>query len=100
MMEMKSILMKRTWEIGEGFNDTADSVKKGLAEILDIPLDHKVIQKIGEDIEAVGLEGVFIIKNNADKNLARVTLERFEEEKDIFGDIVPAHAKVTYLNLE
>ena len=100
MMEMKSMLMKRVWEIGEGFSDTVEGVKRGLAEILNIPIDHKVIEKVGEDMEAGHLESILIVKNNEDKPLARIMVQHMEEEKDIFGDIIPAHVKVTYVNIE
>ena len=34
MMKMKSTLMKRVWEIGDGFKDSIEDVEAGLKEIL------------------------------------------------------------------
>lgn len=98
---MKSTLVRCVWRIGEGFNDTIDGMKQKLSEIIGVELDHKVFDMLHKDIEAGHGESVLTIKSPAlEGAVAQVTIKHKESEKDIFGDIVPAHVEIVYQNLE
>lgn len=98
MMEMKSTLMKHVWEIGEGFKHSIEDVEAGLIEILNLDPDAEVLGMI-RDTVTLGGESVITFKNKETKALeAEIKIEKIAEEKDLFGDLVPAHMKVTYQN--
>lgn len=100
MMEMKSTLMKRVWEIGEGFKHSLEDVESELKEILYIDKESELLDMIRKDVEAGHGESVISVRSaKTDEVTSRITVQHLKEEKDSFGDIIPAHAKIVYQNL-
>lgn len=98
-MQMKSILMKRVWNIGEGFKDTVETVEAGLIDILNLDPEAEVLTFVKESILLKG-ETVLTFKDkNTQATTAEVRIENVPEETDIFGDLIPAHISVTYLHV-
>ncbi len=98
MMEMKSTLMRRVWEIGEGFKHSIEDVESGLVDILNLDPNAELLAMI-RDTVSLGGESLFTIKNKDTKELeVEIKIEKIAEETDSFGDLVPAHIKVTYQN--
>lgn len=98
MMEMKSTLMRRVWEIGNGFKHSVEDVESGLVDILNLDPNAELLAMI-RDTVTLGGESLFTIKNKDTKELeAEIKIEKIAEETDVFGDLVPAHMKITYLN--
>ena len=98
MMKMKSTLMKRVWKVGEGFKHSIEDVESGLIDILNLNPDAEVLGMI-RDTLMLGGESLFTIKNKDTKELeAEIKIEKIAEETHSFGDLVPAHIKVTYPN--
>lgn len=98
MMEMKSTLMKHVWEIGEGFKHSIEDVESGLVDILNLDPNAELLAMI-RDTVSLGGESLFTIKNKDTKELeVEIKIEKIAEETDSFGDLVPAHIKVTYQN--
>ena len=99
MMEMKSTLMKRVWEIGDGFKDSIEDVEAGLKEILYIDKESELLDMIRKDVEAGHGESIITVRNvKTEEVTSRIMLQHLKEEEDSFGDIIPAHIKVTYQN--
>ena len=98
MMEMKSTLMRRVWEIGEGGKHSIEDVENGVLEILNLDPDAELLAMI-KDTVMLGGESLITVKNKETKALeAEIKIEKIAEETDVFGDLVPAHIKVTYQN--
>ena len=95
---MKSTLMRRVWEIGEGFKHSIEDVESGLVDILNLDPNAELLAMI-RDTVSLGGESLFTIKNKDTKELeVEIKIEKIAEETDSFGDLVPAHIKVTYQN--
>lgn len=100
MMEMKSTLMKRVWEIGDGFKDSIEDVEAGLKEILYIDKESELLDMIRKDVEAGHGESIISVRSTKTGEVtSRITVQHLKEEKDSFGDLIPAHVEIVYQNL-
>lgn len=99
MMEMKSTLMKRVWQVYEGDDDSMKQMVAGLIDILGLDPGAEVLNMIQETISLNGRTVLEFKSKDTQAVMAEVRIEPIEEEEDLFGDIVPAHARVTYFNL-
>lgn len=100
MMEMKSTLMRRVWEIGEGFKHSLEDVESGLKEILYIDKESELLDMIRKDVEAGHGESIISVRSTkTEKVIAQITVQHLKAEKDSFGDIIPSHVEIVYQNL-
>lgn len=99
IMVMESTLMKATFKIGETFKDTAESTVEKLSEILGVGPTNEILIKVRELIEKKELMKLEIFTHDH-HHFADIIVESIAEEKDIFGDLVPAHMKITYQRIE
>lgn len=97
-MVMQSTLMRCVFHIGDTFKDTTESTIEKLGEILGVGLSNEILIKVRELIEEKQ-ENALEIFTHDHHHFADIIIESIAEEKDIFGDLVPAHMKVTYQNV-
>lgn len=98
MMEMKSTIMKRVWEIGEGFKHSVEDVEAGLIEILNLNKDAEMLSYVRDAI-TLGGQSVINVKNKETQEVeAEIKVEKVEAEVDSFGDLINEHMIVTYIN--